>query len=300
MQELKISLLFVMFLTASLSCKSQEGVGGMRPQIIEPRIDSIFGDYNSLEVPGVAIGVVQNGSLIFKKGYGSANLEYDIPIDPLSTVFTLASVSKQLTVLAILLLEAEQKLSLDDDVRDHFPEIHDYGSIVTLRHLASNTSGLRSDLRLLGMSGVMPDDHISSDMIQDIIFQQKELNFKPGTEFRYSNSGFFLLSEVVSRVSGLPFRTFMKERIFDPLGMTHTFVMDDCQQLVENRADSYQYYNGSYERVIMNYSFAGSTGVWTTLDDFSKWASNFEDPIVGNHDIFKKMNTPGMLNNGTS
>ena len=296
---MKNSLLLSIFLFTCffIACHGQKEKVSITPKNFEPQIDTIFKEVNDPNIPGVAVAVLQNGEMIFQKAYGSAHLEKGTPLSE-SSVFTLASVSKQFTVLAIMLLADQKQLSLDDDIRKYIPELPDYGHTVTLRHLASNSSGMRSDLQLLGMTGITPDDLITAEMVQQITFQQKELNFPPGTEFSYSNSGFVLLAEVVARISGQKFSTFMEQQIFQPLGMHHTFVMDDAEKVVDNLAPSYAFYNNAYHEDIMRYSFFGSTGVFTTVNDFGKWARNFSDPKVGNQQIFKAMNTPFVLNNG--
>ena len=261
------------------------------------KINSIFKEYDNSVTPGVSIGLVQNGKLIYSKGYGMADLEHNIPIDS-SSVFSLASVSKQFTVFAVLLLEQQGELSLDDDIRKHLPEFPDYGEKITLRQLANHSSGIRSHLQLLGQGGYISDNVITKKNAHQVIFRQAELNFKPGTEYNYSNSGYVLLAEIVEKVSGEPFSLYMKENVFDPLKMNNSFVMDDYHRIVKNRANSYENENGTYVNAPANYSYFGSTGLYTTIIDLSKWVSNFSNPKIGNKDIFMKMNTMAVLNNG--
>ncbi len=264
---------------------------------IQNKIDSIFKKYNNLNTPGLSVGFMQNGKLLFSKGYGMADLEHNIPVNT-SSVFSLASVSKQFTVFAILLLEEEGKLSLEDDIRMYLPKFKNYGNIITLRQLANHSSGIRSQLQLLGQVGYTSDNIITKKKVHKIIFNQEELNFKPGSEFSYSNSGYVLLAEIVAEVSGKSFPIFMKENVFEPLAMNNSFVMDDYHKIVKNKANSYGIENEVYVNAPANYSYYGSTGLYTTLNDFSKWTSNFNNPKVGNSAIFKKMNTLAVLNNG--
>jgi len=170
--------------------------------------------------------------MLYKKGYGIANLEYGIPISP-STVFHIASVSKQFTVFAILLLEKEGKLSIDDDIRKYIPEVPDFGKKITLRHLASHTSGLRDQWDLLVMAGWRIDDVITKAHIMKMVSRQKALNFNPGEEYLYCNTGFTLLAEVVSRISGRTFAEFTKSNIFEPLLMSSTLFYDDHEKIVK-------------------------------------------------------------------
>ena len=195
----------------------------------EAKIDELFAQWDKISSPGATVAVTQNGKIVFSKGYGSANLEYDIPNQP-STIFHVASVSKQFTVFSILLLEADGKLSLEDDIRKHIPEVPDFGKAITLRHLAAHTSGMRDQWNLLAMAGWRLDDVITKKHVLTLISRQKELNFEPGEEYTYCNSGYTLLAEVVSRVSKKSFAEFTTERIFEPLGMTNSFFYDDHEK----------------------------------------------------------------------
>lgn len=256
---------------------------------IESQIDSIFKEYNNATTPGVAVGFIQNGKLLFSKGYGMADLEHNIPIDT-NSIFSLASVSKQFTAFAILILEEQGKLSLQDDVRKYLPRLKDYGSIITIEQLINHTSGIRSHLHLLGQTGYISDNVITKKDALSIIYAQEELNFKPNSDFGYSNSGYVLLAEIVEKVSGQPFSIFMKENIFIPLGMNDSFVMDDYHKIVKNRAESYEIENGAYVNALANYSYYGSTGLYTSLIDLSKWTASFGSTKNIHSSIFKKMN----------
>ena len=280
-----------------ISCQAQT------PKVltsVEKRLDAIFEQYNNLESPGVAVAVTKNGETVFLKAYGSANLEHRIPIDSNKTRFNIASTSKQITVFAALLLAEQKKLSMDDDVHKHIPELHNFGQKITLRHLAYHTSGLRSELQLLAMAGWSPGDVMTRQQVLDAIYRQKELNFKTGEEMNYSNSGYTLLSEVVERVSGQTFAEFARQNIFEPLEMNQTFFLSHHQNIVSNMAYSYgASQNGNY-KMNLNFGYSGSTGVFTTASDFTKWALNFKNPTVGSEKIIAELNTIGKLNNGDS
>ncbi|WP_111670357.1 serine hydrolase domain-containing protein [Algoriphagus litoralis] len=263
----------------------------------QSNVEKVFEKWNSTKTPGVAIAVVKNGEIIFKKGYGMANLEYNIPVTP-KTIFHIASVSKQFTVFSILLLEKDGKLSLEDDIRKYIPEVPDFGKTITLRHLATHTSGLRDQWNLLALAGWRLDDVITRDQIMKLISAQEELNFDPGEEFLYCNTGFTLLAEVVSRVSGQSFSTFTDERIFKPLQMESTLFYEDHEMIVPNRAYSYYPDRAGYKKSVLSYANAGATSLMTTVEDLSLWAINFSDPKVGDETIFQEMNTLGRLNNG--
>jgi len=213
-QPIQKSLFILVLAIFSLQCQGQKDL--LKPTSQD--IDAIFKDYNNSASPGAAIAVVHQGEIVFKQGYGSANLEYDVPITS-KTIFHAASVSKQFTVFATLLLEEDGKLSLDDDVRKYLPEVPNFGKKITLRHLASHTSGIRDQWELLSMAGWRLDDVITGEHILRMVSKQKELNFEPGAAYMYSNTGFTLLAEVVARVSGKSFSEFTQDRIFKPLGM---------------------------------------------------------------------------------
>jgi CubicO group peptidase (beta-lactamase class C family) len=268
-----------------------------RAVTLKGQVDELFTVWDNKETPGAAVAVVKNGAIVYKKGYGLSNLEYDIPIVP-STIFHIASVSKQFTVFSILLLESEGKLTLDDDIRKYIPEVPDFGKIITLRHLASHTSGLRDQWNLLAMAGWRLDDVITKEHVLKLISKQQALNFDPGEEYMYCNTGFTLLAEVVARVSGVSFATFTDERIFKPLNMTNTLFYDDHEKIVKNRAYSYYSDSTGYKKSVLSYANVGATSLFTTVEDLSLWALNFSSPKIGSPELFTEMNTPAVLNNG--
>jgi CubicO group peptidase (beta-lactamase class C family) len=263
------------------------------------RIDGVFKQYDRKDTPGCALAIVKDGKVVYKHGYGMANLEYDIPITP-STVFHTGSVSKQFTAFAIALLASEGKLNLNDDVRKYLPEVPDFGKIITIKHLLYHTSGLRDQWELLAMAGWRLDDVITQEHILKMVQHQKALNFDPGSEQLYSNTGYTLLAVIVERVSGLKFRLFTMERIFKPLGMTTTHFHDDHEMVVKNRAYAYAPGSmGSFKLTALNYSNVGATSLFTTAEDMTKWALNFDDPKVGGKAVIDRMLEQGFLNNGT-
>lgn len=292
--HLKLAFYILLFIPLSLQCQSKKSL--LTPTT--EQIDAIFSNYNNPETPGAAMAVVHKGQVIFKKGYGSANLEYDIPISP-STVFHVASVSKQFTVFAIMLLAEDGKLSLEDDIRKHIPEVPDFGKKITLRHLANHTSGLRDQWELLILGGWRLDDVITMDHILDMVSRQKELNFTPGEKYMYSNTGFTLLAEVVSRVSGQSFSRFTQMNMFEPLGMKNTQFYDDHEKIVKNRAYSYRpQRDGRILKAPLNYANVGATSLFTTVEDMALWTDNFHNPKVGSKKLIEQMNTAANLNNG--
>lgn len=246
------------------------------------RIDSIFAKWDRRDSPGCALSVSRDSDILFQKGYGMSNLEYDVPITPQS-IFHVASMSKEFTALSIVLLAQRGQLSLDDDVRKYIPELPDYGTRISLRHLLHHTSGIRDQWSLLDLAGWRDDDPITMQDILDIVARQKELNFAPGSQYAYSNSGFTLLAEVVKRASGKTLREFAQENIFAPLGMTHTHFHDDHTKIVPGRTSAYvpRDSGSGWAISIPVFDNAGATSLFTTVEDLAKWNANLTTHRVG-------------------
>lgn len=269
-----------------------------RRALMSAKVDALFAEWDKPDSPGAALAVVKNGSVIYKRGYGSANLEYGIPITP-SSIFHIASVSKQFTTMAVGKLAQEGKLSLDDEVRAHIPEVPDFGKPITLRHLIHHTSGMRDQWELLVMAGWRMDDVITRAHILKMVSRQVELNFDPGEEHLYCNTGYTLLAETVERVSGQSFREWTEANFFKPLGMTRTHFHDDHEMLVKNRAYSYAPKKaGGFKKSVLNYANVGATSLFTTVEDLARWVRNFEDGRVGGPSVLKQMHEQGVLNSG--
>lgn len=235
------------------------------------KIDGYMEKMFTSKTGGFATAVIKDGEVVFQNGYGMANLEYDIVITP-KTVFHAASLSKQFTAYSILLLEKEGKLSLGDDIRKYIPEVPDFGTTITLRQCASHTSGLRDQWRLLYLAGWRPDGVIHQEDILKLVSKQRDLNFEPGSQLMYSNTGFTLLSEVVARVSGKSFAQFTQDNIFTPLGMTQSQFYDDYEKVVKNRAYSYEEVDGQMKKKRLSFSTTGATSLFTTVEDMCRWA----------------------------
>ena len=263
------------------------------------QVDALFKEYDRRDSPGAAVVVVQNGKIVLQREYGSANLEYGIPITS-RTVFHVGSVAKQFTAFSILLLEHQGRLSLDDDVRKYLPEVPDFGKTITLRHLLHHQSGLREQETLFQMSGISTADVIETSHILKLVSRQKELDFNPGEDISYCNTGYVLLAQVVEKVTGVSFRRWTQENIFDPLAMKDSQFNDDASRIVRERA--YPYYTadgGELRKGILSYSYAGPTSLLTTSEDMAKWLLNFDQPRAGNLVIMRKMIfESGKLKNG--
>src|SRR5678815_1093995 len=227
----------VWFLALIISCTIDLSAQTI-PDSTLKKIDDIFKKWDNTYSPGCTVGIVRNDSLIFSKGYGMANLEYAIPNTP-ATVFHMASISKQFTAFAIVLLAAQGKLKLDDDIRKWLPWFPDLKEKITIRHLLNHTSGIRDQWQLLAMSGTRLDDVITQAHIVKILSKQQALNFKPGEQYNYSNSGYTMLAEIVRSVSGQSLRQFTDSAIFKPLGMNDTHFHDDYEEIVKDRSYSY-------------------------------------------------------------
>ena len=263
---------------------------------ITTKIDSLLSNYNENE-PGFAIGLVKNNQLIYEKYLGLANLDYEIPIRK-KTSFHVASVSKQFTAFAILLLEEEGKLSLEDDIRIYLPKMHKFEPKITIRHLLNHTSGLKDKYNLLRLSGWRLDDVITNEQVLEIIFNQETLNFKPNEKHMYSNANYALLAEIVARVSKMSFAEFTHKRIFEPLQMYDSKFVDQKGQVVKNKSLSYFKSDSIYVEDLFNNFSVGATNLNTTIKDLSKWANNFDTKRIGNDRIFKRMQTQTPLLNG--
>ena len=264
------------------------------------QVDKVFEKWDRPDSPGCALGVYKDGQIVYKRGYGMANLNDDVSITP-ATVFHVASMSKQFTAASILLLAQQGKLSLDDDVHKYIPELHNFGESITLRRLLHHTSGLRDQWALLDLAGWRySQDLITDDDVMSVLVRQRTLNFKPGDKYMYSNSGFTLLAIIVKRVSGMSLREFTTRNIFEPLGMTHTHFRDDHEEVIKHDALGYEKDNKDkpFRMSLTNFDTAGATSLHTTVEDLQLWDENFYHPRVGGPELIQQMLERGKLNSG--
>ncbi len=263
------------------------------------QIESLIDRWKPIDAPGLAIAVVKDGQVVYTGGRGGANLEHGVAIDE-STVFHIASLSKQFTAFAIHHLQSEGKLHLDDDIKAYLPTFPDFGKRITIRHLLNHTSGLRDQWELLRIAGWRQDDVITLDHVTDMLQRQQDLNFAPGTDYLYSNSGYTLLAMIVEQVSGITFDNYLRINIFDPLGMTNTLVNVDHEEIIPNKASSYYQ---SEDRTIKNsrlsYSNIGATSMHSTAIDMAKWLQNFDAHWVGSKRLFNQMFESGTVIGGS-
>src|SRR5580704_10141008 len=262
-------------------------------------VDEVFADLTKAGSPGCAVAVYRNGKVSYSKGYGLANLEEGVAITPQS-VFDIGSTSKQFTATSILLLEKQGKLSVTDDVRKYIPELPDYGHKITILHLLNHTSGLRDYLTLMELAGTNTDSVTTDEDALALIARQKALNFVPGSDYLYSNTGFFLLSVIVKRVSGKTLREFAAENIFGPLGMAHTQYRDDHTALIANRALAYEpkEKKDGYGLDVSYFEQTGDGAVHTSVEDLLKWDENFYSGQIGGKEFLAEIQEQGKLNSG--
>lgn len=267
-------------------------------QAVDARVDSLFARFATRASPGCEVGVRQRGVTVLERAYGMADLEHDVPLTPASRSES-GSVAKQFTAAAIVLLARDGKLSLADDIRRWLPEVPDFGHPIAIRHLLNHTSGLRDQWGLLALVGRAPGSAVHTlDEILDLVSRQRELNFAPGTEFLYSNTGYALLAMIVDRASGSSLADFTRSRLFTPLGMTHTEWRDDYTRIVPDRAIAY---DGTFPRFSLDMPFTmvyGNGGLLTTAGDLLIWNDYLTSGSPGVPSVGRDLETRGLLRNG--
>jgi CubicO group peptidase (beta-lactamase class C family) len=299
-RKIIVVILLMVGFTATDISGQQNMTAKTPPSDDEPakKVDAFLSQWDKNDMPGGAVGVVKDGRLVYKRAFGMANLDYDVP-NTTSTRFNLASVSKPFTAFSIALLAQQGKLSLDDDIRKYVSEIPKYDDTITIRHLLHHTSGIREYQALVSFAGLGTDNAYSPKAILNMLARQKNISFKPGAKYQYSNSGYFLLGVIVERVSGKSLRAFAEENIFKPLGMKNTLIYNNRFEVIKNRAHGYQVAPDKSIRARSSlYDLVGAGGVLTTVEDLYLWDQNFYEPKVGNKELIQLLITPGTLNSG--
>jgi CubicO group peptidase (beta-lactamase class C family) len=263
----------------------------------DKRADQLFYAYNEKGVPGGVVGVIKEGRVVFSKACGLANLNHDIPYE-VNTPTNIGSVSKQFTAMAILLLEQQGKLSLEDDVRKHIPELPDLGHVVKIKNMLNHTNGFREVYNLMPMTGWKGEDMLRREEVIEMLKRQEELQAAPGEEYNYNNSAFILLAEIVERISGMTFPEYMEENVFYPLGMTSTVVRANPSVIIPGASQGYLRDTISYREAGDLYAAYGAGGIYTTVEDVSKWMGNFSKPVLGGEELVKRLVRVDTLNNG--
>src|SRR5918998_675461 len=280
-------IMFMAGFTATDILGRQDMAANAQPSddVAAKKVDAFLSQWDKNDMPGGAVGVVKDGRLVYERGFGMANLDYDVPNTPL-TRFNLASVSKPFTAFSIALLAQQGKLSLDDDIRKYIPEMPKYDDTITIRHLIHHSSGIRDYEALVLFGGLDTDKAYSPKAILNMLARQKNLSFKPGAKYQYSNSGYFLLGIIVERVSGKSLRAFAEENIFKPLGMKNTLFFDNRFEVVKNRASGYMVGpNNSIRARSSLFDLIGGGGVLTTVEDLYLWTQNYYEPKIGNKEM---------------
>ena len=268
------------------------------PENLSARVDEIFAPLQSREAPGCAVAVGERGRTLVSQAYGMADLEHDVPNTP-GTIFEAGSVSKQFTAAAVLLLAQQGKLSLQDDVRKHVPELPEYpeaGTKITLDHLVHHTSGLRDWGSVAELAGWPRGTRIHThDHVLDIASRQRSLNYPPGAYYSYTNTGYNLLVIIVERVTGQTFQEFSRQNIFEPLGMKSTQWRDDFARIVKGRAIAYSGSDGVFRSEMPFENVFGNGGLLTTVGDLLLWNENFVHGKVGGPSFLQEMQRRGRL-----
>lgn len=264
---------------------------------VREEVDAVFSEYDRTDSPGCALGVVQDGELVYARGYGMADLDLGVALSPTS-VFRIGSTSKQFTAATVVLAAENGELSLDDDIRTYLPEMPEYDRPVTIRMLLHHTSGVRDYLTLTDLAGFRPDDWYTEAEALELVARQRETNFEPGTEHLYSNSGYFLLSRIVDRATGRSLREYAREHLFRPLGMIHTHFHDDHTEVVPGRASGYAPRGDGFRISMTTLDMVGDGGVFTSVEDLVAWDRNFYDPRVGGPAFVATLLARGVLANG--
>ncbi|SDE64567.1 CubicO group peptidase, beta-lactamase class C family [Mucilaginibacter pineti] len=266
------------------------------PDSLISKIDVVLSRWKSTG-PGCAVSVVMGDHIVYSKGFGLANVEYNIPVTP-ETVFTLASVSKEFTGYAITLLVKQGKVSLDDDIRKYLPWLSEFKHKITVANLLHHTSGLRDHLYLLNFTGFPMDGILTQEYALNIIKKEKTLDFLPGEKFYYCNANYVLLAEIIERASGKSFAAFADSAIFRPLGMHHTRIQQNPFEVIKDHAASYSDDQGHVTTFPLIHYEHGDGGVLSSANDLAKWTGNFYRPKAGNLSDIANYTALGQLNNG--
>jgi len=262
------------------------------------KVDQMMAPFTGPGTPGAVVGVVDHGELVFARGYGMANLEHGIPFTT-EMASNIGSVTKHFTAMGIFLLEQDGKLSLADDVRKHIPELPDFGALVTVKNLLNHTGGYREIYNFLPMTGRQGEDAIRREEAIRIVQRQPELQAAPNTEFNYNNTGYILLATIIERVSGKSFPEYMRERVFQPLGMTRTRVKYTQGEIIPMSAQGYVMDStGVYMNARDLAASAGAGGIYTTVGDMHRWFLNWRDGTVGGPEAIRAITTSAVLANG--
>ncbi|MCY4628297.1 MAG: serine hydrolase, partial [Acidobacteria bacterium] len=278
------------------------GWGDAAAQPAPADLDGVFSEWDREDSPGCAAGALRNGEFVFRGAYGMANLDHAVPLTP-DSMFRMASVSKQFTVAAVLVAEDQGLLSLEDPIRKHFPDLPDWADPVRIRHLVHHTSGIRDYLVVMSLSGFGDDAHYTDADVLAALRQLERLNFEPGAEYLYSNSGYWLLAELIPRVSGMTLRQFATEHLLGPVGMKNSHFHDRHRELVPGRATGYrprpEAEGGGFEVDATTLEMVGDGGLMTSINELAHWERMFLDPAALGPDLVGRLLEPGRFGDGS-
>lgn len=284
-----VRVIAILLLSPSISAQNES----IEKEIIQ-KIDSLFNSYHQHDQTGSVMSIIKKEKTVYMHHRGLANIEHQIPITS-STAFNIASVSKQFTSFLALLLEQEGKLSFDDDIRQYLPEFTHLPNKITIKQLTNHTHGLPNPDELALLKGIKTMNH---QQVAEMLLNIKQVNFEAGTKHEYNNTGYILLSEIIERVGQKPFKEQLHEKIFKPLGMNNTIVVDNKNIVVKNKAYSYDVIDNTYINYPVRLSTIGSSGIFTTISDLGLWVKNYQMATLGTHEFYKKMQTVTVLNSG--
>ncbi|WP_437395877.1 serine hydrolase domain-containing protein [Flagellimonas lutimaris] len=263
------------------------------------QIDALFNDWDLGNHPGGVVGVAKADEVIYSNSFGNASLEYQVP-NTTETLFNIGSISKQFTAMGIILLEKRGLLSIDDPVQRYFPEFPIFNKSITIKHLLQHTSGLRDFHDLMALAGWRGDDYRTNEDVLRLLQKQTDLNFEPGEQFMYSNTGYVVLAEIIEKVTGEGFKTWMQNNVFEPLQMQNTYVEDNYQRIVPSRATSYYHSHDKVFEMAQGYwAYTGAGNMYSTVEDLLKWSNNFYNSSKEWEGAFEMLQTLGQLSNGT-
>jgi len=266
------------------------------PDSREAAVDALMAKYSRDDAPGAAVMAIRGGKVLYRRGYGLAEVEAHVAVTP-STNFRLASVTKQFTAMAIMMLAERGKLSLESPLTRFFPDYPAYGKPITVRHLLNHTSGLKDyeDLIPAGQTAQVKDLDVLG-----LLQQQTSGYFAPGSDWRYSNTGYAHLAMIVEKASGMTFAAFLKKNIFGPLHMSGTVAFEAGISTVRNRAYGYSAQGGQFERTDQSVTSAvlGDGGIYSSVDDLFKWDQALYTTKLVSADTREQAFLPVVLSSG--
>ncbi|HUR50305.1 MAG TPA: serine hydrolase [Acidimicrobiales bacterium] len=255
--------------------------------------------FDNPESPGGVIAVIRDGKIVFDLPFGMASVEHSVP-NARHTVFYIASTSKQFVGASIALLEYEGRLDLDDEMHQYVPEMHSFDPPLRIHHLLHHTSGLRDKYALAAVGGLGEDSYVTDAGSLELLKGQRTLNFEPGSRMMYSNSNYFLLAQIVERVSGLGFEEFTRTRLFEPMEMTNSRFRSDSSVVIPHRASGYRKgADGQWRVSEYTMNSLGPGGVVTTVDDLARWSTVFFEKPLDPPDLAERITRTRPFNDGS-